>query len=115
MDRNRVYKVVIDGSAVGELWPSQSEWFDVSSGEHLVRVRIDFMSSNELHVAPVEGEVLELACRGRSSPIAMFSTIFKRNSYLDLHVMTSKESEQFKNLGKGKEPPVPKNLGPGLT
>jgi hypothetical protein len=115
MDRNRVYEVVIDGSAVGELWPSQSEWFNVPPGEHLVRVKIDFMGSNELHVAPIEGEVLELTCRGRSSPMAIVSTVFKRNTYLDLHAMTSEESGEFEKMGKGKEPPVPRNLGSGPT
>ena len=81
MDRNRVYKVVIDGSDVGELWPSQSDWFNVRLGEHLVRVKIDFMGSNELHVALAEGDLVELACRARSSAMAMFSTVFGRNSY----------------------------------
>jgi hypothetical protein len=115
MDRNRVYKVVIDGSDVGELWPSQSDWFNVRLGEHLVRVKIDFMGSNELHVALAEGDLVELACRARSSAMAMFSTVFGRNSYLDLHAITIEEGDEFAKRGKRKEPPVPRNLGPSST
>jgi hypothetical protein len=73
------------------------------------------MGSNELRVALAEGELVELACRGRSSAMAMFSTVFRRNSYLDLHAMTIEEGDAFAKLGQGKEPPVPRNLGPSST
>ena len=48
MDRNRVYKVIIDSKAVGELWPRENGFFDLPPGEHRVQVKIDFMRSQEI-------------------------------------------------------------------
>ncbi len=93
MDRNRIYKVVIDGKTVGELWPGQAGFFDVSPGAHRVRVKIDLMGSPELEVSLDRGQVIDLLCTGAGSAMAMFTTLFRRNSYLDLRPMTPEENE----------------------
>lgn len=67
MDRNRLYKIVIDGVTVGELWPGQVGTFAVSAGSHNVEVKIDFMKSNELTVQVAATQIAELACRGHGS------------------------------------------------
>jgi hypothetical protein len=46
--------------------------------------------------------------------MAMFSTVFRRNSYVDLHAITIEEGDEFAKLQR-KEPPVPRNLGPSST
>jgi hypothetical protein len=74
MDRNRLYKVVIDQHEKGELWPGQRSSFDVQPGEHRVQVKIDFMRSNELAVTVQPGDAVELSCAGRGSAIALFNT-----------------------------------------
>ena len=109
VDRNRLYKVVIDDQEVGELWPGQRLSFNVPSGERRVLVKIDLMRSNELALAPQPGDVVELACTGKGSLVAFFNTIFRRKAYLDLHVMTPGERAAW----EAAEPQVPKprNLG----
>ncbi len=109
MDRNRLYKVVIDGSIACELWPNQNIRIDVPPGQHNVRVKIDVMGSNEMAVQLEAGEVVELACRGNGSLLALFNTLFRRNSYLDLHFITPEETT---NLQQSLvEPPAPRDLG----
>jgi hypothetical protein len=72
------------------------------------------MGSQQLIVSPSDGEVVELVCKGRGSALAMFNTIFRRNSYLDLHLMTSEEREELARIAKRNEPPPPRNLATGL-
>ena len=64
MDRNRLYKVIVDGAIVGEVWPGKSERISVEPGPHKVRVKVDFMKSNEMDVSAIDGQTVELACRG---------------------------------------------------
>lgn len=113
MDRNRVYKVIIDDLVVGELWPAQSGSFDISAGQHRVRVKIDFMGSRELVVSANAGEVVELTCKGHGSAAAMFNTFFRRNSYVDLHVTSPEESQELSRIAKEKAPPPPRNIATG--
>ena len=109
MDRNRLYKVVIDDKQVGELWPGQRLSFGVASGERRVLVKIDFMRSNEMVLVPQLGDVIDLTCTGRGSLMAFFNTFFRRKAYLDLHVMSSSEQATW----EAAQPvsPKPRNLG----
>src|SRR5258708_20724574 len=104
MDRNRLYKVVIDDQEAGELWSGHRLSFDVPSGVRRILVKIDFMRSNELAPAPQPGDVIDLTCRGKGSPIAFFNTIFRRKAYLDLHVMTQRD----RPVSEAAKPHVPK-------
>jgi hypothetical protein len=88
MDRNRVYKVVVDGETSGEIWPNQLGTYSVTPGEHRVQVRIDFMKSNEMSVSLDDGQTLELTCSGRGSAWAFLHTVFRRNAYLSLQSKT---------------------------
>lgn len=109
MDRNRLYKVVIDEHEKGELWPGQRSSFDVPLGEHRVHLKIDYMRSNEVAVTVQPDEAIELTCTGRGSAIALFNTIFRRKAYLDLHVMTQEERAAWE-VARPKAP-KPRNLG----
>lgn len=104
MDRNRLYKVTIDGRDEGEFWPNQRLSFDVGAGEHRVVVKIDFMRSNELVVPVQAGDVVDLTCSGRGSALALWNTFFRRKAYLDLHLMTPSEHAAW----EAALPPVPK-------
>jgi hypothetical protein len=84
MDRNRRYKVTIDDQVMGQLRKNQSESFEVACGEHRVRIRIDFLKSNELTISVQEGQTLDVYCRGHGSLVALFNTLFRWNKYLDL-------------------------------
>ena len=84
MDRNRVYKIILDDRVVGELGPNQHESFRVEPGPHCVQVRIDFMSSNEQTISTVEGQTVELDCKGQGSGVALIKTVFRPRAYLKL-------------------------------
>lgn len=84
MDRNRLYRIEVDGSIVGEVWPNQSAFIALSPGAHTIKVKIDFMSSNELQVEIHPGDAVRLVCRGSGSVVALFRTLFKWKSYLTL-------------------------------
>ena len=109
VDRNRLYNVFVDDREVGELWPGQRLSVDVPSGERRIIVNIDFMKSNEVAVTAPPSGVVDLSCSGRGSPMAFFNTIFRRNAYLDLHVMT--EAERASWEAAQPRVPKPRNLG----
>lgn len=94
MDRNRLYRVLIDDTQVGELWPLETGSFFVSPGVHRVRVKIDFLRSNELVVDVGVGETVSVACRGQGSAMAVFNTFFRWNSYLTISVMDLLDGEE---------------------
>jgi hypothetical protein len=109
VDRNRLYKVIIDDQEMGELWPGQRLSLDVPSGGRRIVVKIDLMRSNELALAVGPGDVIDLTCSGRGSPMAFFNSVFRRKVYLDLHVMTHAE----RTAAEMAQPqaPTPRNLG----
>jgi hypothetical protein len=96
MDRNRQYKIVIDGETMGEMWPEKTCYIPVEPGPHQVEIKIDFMGSNRLEVTVDSGETAELACRGHGSPLAFVHTLIKRHNYLELHLMTDGERSNSK-------------------
>jgi hypothetical protein len=110
VDRNRRYKAVVDDLVVDELWPGQSTLIGIEPGNHTVRVKIDFMRSNELRISLRDGEQVELACRGRGSILALFNTLFRRNACLDLHPVTPDEIEDMRRRESPTLPP-PRDLG----
>jgi hypothetical protein len=81
---------MIDGQSVGQLRKNQSESFEVTSREHRVRIRIDFLKSNELTASLEEGQTLEFECRGHGSVVALFNTLFRWNKYLVLEAVSEK-------------------------
>jgi hypothetical protein len=113
LDRNRLYRVFIDGQMVGEVWAGHSVAFNVKPGEHAVRLKIDVMGSNTVSVRLKKLETAELACRGGGSLWALWRTVFFRNRYLDLHPITDAEREELARLKEQGKPPTPRNLGGG--
>jgi hypothetical protein len=58
------YFVSIDSVRVGEIWPRQSKVFEVTPGNHGVRVRREFTfpCSRTVRVSVEDGQIVELAC-----------------------------------------------------
>jgi hypothetical protein len=83
----------------------------VPSGQRRILVKIDFTSSNELALTPQPGDVVDLNCTGKGSPIAFFNTIVRRKAFLNLHVMTQGERAAWE-AGQ-PQVPKPRNLGSG--
>lgn len=111
MDRNRVYKVMIDGDLVGELWPEQIGTFNVGTGTHTVRVKIDFLKSDPLAVDLEAGGIAELACRGAGSLTALLRALTRPTRYLALHPITQDECTLLEEIQDRKRSPIPRNLG----
>ncbi len=111
-ERNALYKVVVDGKKVGELWTGQSGVFYVGAGGHTVTVRNSFLGSNKV-VLQLEGsEVVDLACRPRGAMATMFNGLFRWHRFMDLHLMTPEErAEVDRRKAEGPAAPVPRNLG----
>jgi hypothetical protein len=100
---------------VGELWQGQTKYFDVKPGSHTVQVKSAFLGSNQVVVAPQIRETVVLACRGRRLIFPLFTMIFRRNSYLDLHPVTQEEAELMVQIAARLITPTPRNLNPGQS
>ena len=65
-----------------------------------------------MDVSAIDGQTVELACRGYGSLLAMFNTVFNKNRYLNLDYMTAEEREQVARVVEGPKRPPPRNLNP---
>jgi hypothetical protein len=80
----RVYKVIIDGKAIGGLSNGESKLFDVLPGTHRVRMGVAWTGSKEVEITLQDGETRAVSCRpSRSAP--MFIRIFRRDGSVDLY------------------------------
>jgi hypothetical protein len=61
-DRFRKYKVLVDGAKVGVLKPGETVETAVPTGEHRVRIAIDWSGSPEVVVAVAADETVALEC-----------------------------------------------------
>jgi hypothetical protein len=92
-DASRKYKIELDGDIAGEIRASESVTLNVTPGNHKIRLRIDWCSSNYLdfQVAPEETVVFDC---GNNSPLGLvilYITIF-RNKYLWIQKRESQEA-----------------------
>ena len=93
------YSVVIDDAVVGEVWPKEVKTFQVTSGEHRVRLQyLFFIRSRTLAVSVDYGHVVELATWPNWTGFGP----------IGLHRATHRESEKMQKL-MPKAPP-PRNL-----
>lgn len=87
-DKLRKYKIVLDGKVIGELADGQSKSFDAKSGEHTLRMKIDWARSNEVKFQSTENETIHFRTSNRMRGVKMllaiiYATIL-RNRYLEL-------------------------------
>jgi len=98
------YDVVIDDINVGEVWPKQVKSFQVTAGEHRVRMKHLFVIRSRTLVVSVDhGQVLELACWPNWTGFGP----------IGLHLARKEDSEKMKKLLP--EAPPPRNLGENPT
>jgi hypothetical protein len=86
VDRNRAYKVIMNGMERAELRPGEVKTVEVDPGEVEIFLKIDWCSSRmiRLDVEP-ESEVW-LCCWPRYWATALYGITFGRNSYMRLEV-----------------------------
>ena len=94
------YTVVIDDTVVGDVWPREVKSFQVTAGEHRVRLKYLFLiRSRTLVVSVNHGQVLELACWPNWTGLGP----------VGLHRATERDSEKIRKLAP--DLPPPRNLG----
>ena len=84
-DSLRKYKVIIDGDVVGKVRRGEEKSFPVAPGEHWVRLKIDWGSSQPVDVSLAEGQEVSLYCEPRAKPwTILYWMTFGRNRYITL-------------------------------
>jgi hypothetical protein len=82
-DRLRDYKVFVDGVKVATVSNGAQVRIPVVDGEHVVRLGIDWCSSNSLQVKVLPDRVVMLDCGPKADPWTALAYItFLRRSYL---------------------------------
>lgn len=92
-DKLRRYRVWIDGSIHGTLRAGERRCFEVSPGQHTLRVTIDWGSSPQLDVDVAPGEAARFKCVPRGGLLAApyWATVGRHTSTwtFDLRRLTS--------------------------
>jgi hypothetical protein len=93
-DRARSYTVVIDGIAVGKVRNGETKQFEVSAGDHELRMKIDWCGSRPIHFSVPEGGVASFNARSglrdSGSLGALGHAFFARDSWV---ILTPAEQE----------------------
>ncbi len=84
-DRLRVYKVILDGKAVGEIKNGQEVTLEVSKGTHQLYLKIDWCRSNTVNF-DTNDSIIKFECgsnlRGLKILLMYYYILFSRNQYL---------------------------------
>ena len=105
----RTYKVVIDGSTVGDIRRGETKTFDVPPGQHEIHLEIDWAKSRNLELDLSAGDAATLTCSAR--PPNAGSTALASKNYIKLEIVDGSwlaVDEAFK-----PEPPPSPELAPG--
>jgi hypothetical protein len=62
-DRVRAYKVIIDGTTIGEIRNGETKEFPISSGQHDLSLKIDWCGSKVVRFAVSDKDVLTFDAR----------------------------------------------------
>jgi hypothetical protein len=83
-DEVRSYKVILDGTEVGRIKSREIFEADISPGEHVLRLRIDWTGSPEIVFDVADGEVVEFSCGPKGSPVSVLLRMFGRSNWVSL-------------------------------
>lgn len=92
-DRVRAYQVILDDARIGEISNGEKREFPIPPGLHHLRLKIDWCGSNTVEFAASEGDdptmfQVKSSLRGRNVALALWYTLFDRNSYLRIEQPT---------------------------
>lgn len=91
-DRKRSYKIYIDNMEVGSIDSGETKAFNVSAGEHVIVIKIDWASSNSISFSLANNQDASFEVSnsivGWKNLIALFYISFWRNKYLMLKQTT---------------------------
>jgi hypothetical protein len=80
----RMYRVLIDGRAVGHIGRCETRDFPVTPGEHRLRLKIDWATSSERVASVARAQVAEFTCKPGGSAWAVQSAVFRPRQYIAL-------------------------------
>jgi hypothetical protein len=81
----RTYKVVIDGTRVGDIRRGETKTFDVPPGQHEIHLEIDWAKSRNLELNLSSGDVATLTCSARP-PNSGWTALASKN-YIKLEIV----------------------------
>jgi hypothetical protein len=81
----RSYKVVIDGTEVGDIRRGETKTFDVAPGQHEIHLEIDWATSRRLGLKLSEGDLASLTCSARA-PNSGWTALASKN-YIKLEIV----------------------------
>jgi hypothetical protein len=86
LNRIRAYRVFVDHREVGKVKNGETTTFEVSSGKHVLSVKVDWARSAPLEVAVEAGGNVEVDCITSPDPVQIMRAGFGRPStHLSLH------------------------------
>ena len=105
----RTYKVVIDGTTVGDIRRGETKTFDVPPGQHEIHLEIDWAKSRNLELNLSSDDVASLTCSARP-PNSGWTALASKN-YIKLEIVDGSWlaiDDAFR-----PEPPPAPELAPG--
>lgn len=88
-DHFRSYSIMLDGAKLGEIKRGETREFLISSGQHQLRMKIDWCGSNTIQFAATsENDALTFSARSNFTGLAIFAVlyfmIFQPNAWIVL-------------------------------
>jgi len=77
-DRKRAYKILIDGSVVGEVRDGADFQCRVPAGAHSIRMKIDWLGSSSLRFSVTAGQEVFFTCEPGGSAWTAILDVFRR-------------------------------------
>lgn len=76
-DRGRAYKVVLDRSVIGEIRDGETRRYTIASGQHVLRISIDWCGSKPAEFSVGEGEVVAFEAKSGLRGIPIFGPLWR--------------------------------------
>jgi hypothetical protein len=79
-DKTRAYKVLLDGTQIGDIRQGESKPFEVPQGAHTLQLKVDWCTSKPLHF-DLTDEPLTFECGSNAGKSAL-AAFFKSKDYI---------------------------------
>lgn len=87
VDRGRAYRILVDGEQVDKIKHGETKTLEVDAGEHVVRLKVDWMSCQPVEVSVPDAGEVELYCEPLGKPVLyLFQALFQPGRYIALRL-----------------------------
>ena len=80
-DKMRAYKVLLDGTEIGDIRQGESKQFPVQEGKHTLQLKIDWCTSKPV-TFDLADKSITFECGRNTATKAAFSAFFKTKDYM---------------------------------